>query len=209
MSLRKATAWRSMKLNTRIGEKKMTDYRLACTSKLPITDNNPPFLKGDKGELLRKEQLSKVIPPAPFTKGGENPPSAISRRSLARGFTILELLAVVFIISLIAAIAIPRYQRAILKAREAALKQNLHVMRSVIDQYFADKKRYPESLEALVEGGYLRSVPADPFTESSSTWLTIPPESNPFGPPGESGGVYDVKSGAAGVGTNNVSYSEW
>ncbi len=185
----------------------MTDYRPArqLAGELPITDSNPPFLKGDKGGLLRKRQLSKVIPPAPFTKGGENSSSVVA----VRGFTILELLAVVFIISLIAAIAIPRYQRAILKAREAALKQNLHVMRSVIDQYFADKKRYPDSLRDLVEAGYLRSVPVDPFTESSSTWRTIPTESSPFGPPEESGGISDVKSGASGVGTNNVSYSEW
>ncbi|UCF80112.1 MAG: prepilin-type N-terminal cleavage/methylation domain-containing protein [Acidobacteriota bacterium] len=133
----------------------------------------------------------------------------LKNRPLARGFTILELLAVVFIISLIAAIAIPRYQRAILKAREAALKQDLHVMRSVIDQYFADKKKYPESLEELVRAGYLRSVPVDPFTESSNTWQTIPAESNPFGPPEESGGIFDVKSGASGVGTNNISYGEW
>jgi general secretion pathway protein G len=155
--------------------------------------------------LLRDTENENRVP-------GERVPTLASGRASRRtraGFTILELLAVVFIISLIAAIAIPRYQRAILKAREAALKQNLHVMRSVIDQYFADKKKYPESLEELVRAGYLRSVPVDPFTESSGTWRTIPAESSPFGPPEESGGVFDVKSGASGIGTNNISYGEW
>ena len=180
-----------MKRNTRIG-KKMTDYRL------PITDKKTTMDSKNRSSIIGHRSLA-------FAKRFGGARSVIA----ARGFTILELLAVVFIISLIAAIAIPRYQRAILKAREAALKQNLHVMRSVIDQYFADKKRYPDSLETLVGEGYLRSVPVDPFTESSGTWQTIPPESNPFGPPEESGGVYDVKSGASGIGTNSTPYGDW
>jgi general secretion pathway protein G len=125
-----------------------------------------------------------------------------------RGFTLLELLAVVVIIGLLVGIAIPRYMNTIARAREAALKQNLHLMRSLIDQYFADKGHYPERLEDLVTDGYLRTIPVDPMTESNSTWQTIMADSSPLGddmPPG----IFDVKSGASGIGLDGVPYADW
>lgn len=125
-----------------------------------------------------------------------------------RGFTLIELLAVVTIISILVSMAVPHYQNTILRAREAALKQNLHLLRSLIDQYFADKGHYPESLETLVTDGYLRTVPIDPFTDSNSTWQTVEAAASPLGgenPPG----IFDVKSGAPGVGKDGVPYNEW
>jgi general secretion pathway protein G len=130
------------------------------------------------------------------------------KRFSRNGFTLIELLAVVAIISILVAMALPRTEHAILKAREAALKQNLYLMRTTIDQYFADKGHYPEDLQALVQDGYLRSVPVDPFTQSASSWRTVQAESEPLGPD-QPQGIWDVKSGASGTGTNGQPYSEW
>ena len=95
------------------------------------------------------------------------------RRKNERGFTLLELMIVVAILGILTAVAIPRFQQAPQKAKEAVLKTNLHTMREAFDQYFADKAAYPESLETLVEEGYLREVPIDPLTGSSSRWRLI------------------------------------
>lgn len=130
------------------------------------------------------------------------------RRSPHAGFTLIELLIVMSIIGILAAIAVPSYQRSLIKAREAVLMEDLYQIRRAIDAYFADKISYPDSLESLVENKYLRSIPRDPFTESSDTWTTVPPEPAPDGELAE-GGVFDVRSGSDLIGLNGVPYNEW
>jgi general secretion pathway protein G len=132
-------------------------------------------------------------------------------RGGAAGFTLLELLIVVALIGILASLVVPQFRKTPDKAREAVLKEDLFTMRDVIDQYFADKGKYPASLESLVEDGYLRKIPVDPFTNSSDTWQT---EAAPMDEGGEEaegagGGVYDVHSGATGTAMDGSSYSEW
>ncbi len=123
------------------------------------------------------------------------------RGHASRGFTILELMIVVTIVGILATLAVPSYHGSVLRAREAALRQDLFTMRDVLDQHRADKGAYPESLEELVSAGYLRALPVDPFTRSPSTWQEIiePTES----------GVFDVFSGSDLVGSNGVPYNQW
>jgi len=119
---------------------------------------------------------------------------------------------VVSLIGILASIAQPVYLTAIVKAREATLKQNLFKMRDLIDQYSADHGAYPDSLEDLVAKKYIRAIPVDPFTKSDSTWILIPPSTDMDDADlftEEMGGVFDVRSGSEDVGTNNILYSEW
>ncbi|WP_298824630.1 type II secretion system protein [uncultured Piscinibacter sp.] len=120
-----------------------------------------------------------------------------------RGFTLIELLVVMAVVSLLLSIAAPRYFRSVDLAREAALRQDLAVMRDAIDKHFADTGRYPASLEELVAQRYIRRVPADPLTESSETWVIEPPADRDLG------SVYDVKSGAAGAARDGTAYASW
>ncbi len=124
-----------------------------------------------------------------------------------RGFTLLELITVMAIISILTAIAIPQYRGAILQAKEAVLREDLFRFRDTIDQYQADKGVYPPSLEALVEQGYLRSIPNDPMT-AAPDWQLVPAEIDPDNP-GLEPGVYDVKSASPGTSASGVLYSEW
>jgi len=117
------------------------------------------------------------------------------------GFTLIELMIVVAIIGILATIAIPSYRQSILKAREAVLKQDLFTMRDLLDQYRADKGKYPATLKDLVTATYLRTVPVDPITQSASTWQEIIDETD--------GGVFDVYSGADLVATNGTPYNQW
>ena len=126
------------------------------------------------------------------------------KKTGAPGFTLVELMVVIAIIITILSIAIPMYTRAIIRTKESVLKSNLFTIRSVIDQYTYDKEAPPQSLDELVSEGYLRSVPMDPFTESSTEWEQI----SDVGPSGESG-LFDVKSGSDRVGLDGSSYSEW
>ncbi len=124
-----------------------------------------------------------------------------------RAFTLLELITVVALISILAAIALPQYKVAIIQAKEATLRENLFRFRDLIDQYQADKGKYPASLETLVQEGYLRKLPEDPFTRSTD-WLAVFEESDPDRPV-EAPGVFDVKSNSTDVSLGGTPYAEW
>ncbi len=121
-----------------------------------------------------------------------------------RGFTLLEMMVVMTIIVTIVSIAVPFYSAALVRARESVLRSNLLTLRSVIDQYTYDKEAPPQSLEDLVQEGYLREVPIDPITNSRDTWELI----IETGPTGESG-LFDVRSGAEETSLSGTPYSEW
>jgi general secretion pathway protein G len=129
-------------------------------------------------------------------------------RTGSRGFTLVELLIVISLISILAAMGIVQYRNSVLSARETVLHTDLFRMRDAIDQYYADKGKYPSTLDALVSEGYMRKVPEDPITKSSDTWVTVPAEPDPNNPSGEPG-VYDVKSGAQGTALDGSSYSDF
>lgn len=128
-------------------------------------------------------------------------------RRKARGFTLIELITVVAILGILVGIALPNYRAAILQAKEAVLKENLFRFRDVIDQYQADKGKYPGSLEALVTDGYVRTIPKDPIT-GGKDWTEIPADPDPDSP-GESPGIFDVHSASEGTGTDGTPYKEW
>lgn len=121
--------------------------------------------------------------------------------SKPRGFTLIEILVVMAIVALLATIALPRYFGSIEKSKEVALKENLQVLRTALDRFHTDKGRFPNDLGELVSEKYLRTVPVDPVTESSSTWQLVP--SRDLDQPG----VEDVKSGAPGQTRSNVPYA--
>lgn len=120
-----------------------------------------------------------------------------------KGFTLIELLVVLAIVALLLTLAVPRYFPTIDSARETILAENLRNTRDVIDQFYADRGRYPDSLEQLVEKNYLRSLPVDPITESTDTWILVPPED------AAKGSLYSIKSGAPGNDRHGKPYSEW
>jgi general secretion pathway protein G len=123
------------------------------------------------------------------------------------GFTLLELVTVIALIAVLASIALPQYKTAIIQSREAVLKENLFRMRDVIDQYYVDKGSYPPTLEALVEGGYLRRLPEDPITRLPD-WVPVYAEFDPDRP-GEEPGIQDVKSASEEVSLAGTVYNEW
>jgi general secretion pathway protein G len=114
-----------------------------------------------------------------------------------KGFTLLELMIVIAIIGILASLAQPSYKAAVKKSREAALKENLYNIRGVLDQYYADNGKYPDSLDDVVTKGYMRGVPVDPMTNSDN-WQTVPFESDNLTSPAG----YDVHSSSDGVGMN-------
>ena len=125
-----------------------------------------------------------------------------------RGFTLVELLVVLSLIALLAAMAMVQYKNAIVRSQESVLKNNLWKMRDAIDQYYADKGKYPASLDALVSDGYLRAIPEDPITKSKDTWETVPAEPDPNNPSADPG-IYNIKSGAQGTALDGSTYSDW
>lgn len=120
-----------------------------------------------------------------------------------RGFTLIELLVVLGIVALLLTLAVPRFFPRIDNARETILAENLRNTRAVIDQYYSDTGRYPDSLDQLVEKKYLRSLPRDPVTESSATWIVVAPED------GAKGAVYSIKSGAPGNDRSGKPFLDW
>jgi len=124
------------------------------------------------------------------------------------GFTIIELLVVLSLIVVLATIGMTQYKNSRVYASESVLRTDLFRMRDAIDQYYADKGQYPTTLDALVSEGYLRKLPDDPFTKSSTTWQTVPAEPDPNNPTAEPG-VYDVKSGSDRTALDGSKYADW
>ncbi len=122
------------------------------------------------------------------------------RTRVAKGFTLIELLIVLSVIALMLTIALPNYFHSIDTSKEKVLAENLLATRDAIDRFFGDAGRYPDSLDELVEKRYLRTLPVDPITESTTTWHIVPPD-EPL--PGK---VYDIRSGAQGVDGNGKPY---
>ena len=119
------------------------------------------------------------------------------------GFTLIELLVVLAVLATLLTLAVPRYFGSIDKSKEAVLKENLLQMREAISRYHADKGKYPETLETLAAERYLYKVPLDPITDSTATWIVVPPQDP------EKSGVYDVRSGAPGTGRDGREYVQW
>ena len=130
------------------------------------------------------------------------------RKITRRGYTLIELIIVMAIISILVAIAVPMYQKSLVRTKESLLKNNLFTLRTVIDEYTFDKQKAPQSLNDLVDQGYLRGVPVDPITGSNQTWrvvmedaITSVDQTQP--------GIYDVRSGADARSLEGNSYAEW
>ena len=119
------------------------------------------------------------------------------------GFTLVELLVVLAILAMLLTLAVPRYFSSIERAKEAALKQDLNTLRESIDKFYADRGQYPKTLEDLVEKKYIRKLPIDPISESTTTWLLVAPE-----PPLE-GDIADIHSGALGTAKDGTQYADW
>ena len=140
-------------------------------------------------------QLASVEPRA-STRGA---------RRFRRGFTLIEILIVVTIIGILVTLAQPSFHRAVTAAKEATLKENLFILRDVIDQFYADNTKYPAALTELVEKGYIRQVPKDPITGSADTWVIVPATDEQ----GQQVGVFDVKSGSDRTAHDGSRYADW
>jgi general secretion pathway protein G len=131
-----------------------------------------------------------------------------SSRGSAAGFTLIELLIVLSLISILAAMGVVQYRNGVRHTQESVLRTDLFRMRDAIDQYYADKNKYPGSLDTLVSDGYMRRIPEDPVTQSVDTWQTVAAEPDPSNPTAEPG-IYDVKSGAQGTALDGSTYADW
>lgn len=129
-------------------------------------------------------------------------------RQTDEGFTLIELMIVMLLIVILAGLSAVQYRNSIRTTKEAALRSDLFLMRDAIDQYYADKVKYPDSLQTLVSEGYLRAVPKDPMTDSSDTWQTTQATPLP-GSASADAGVYDIKSGSNDTATDGSRYSDW
>jgi general secretion pathway protein G len=149
-------------------------------------------------QALRKTRTGKVT--------GSFAGSRLSRA--VRGFTLIELMVVMAIISILLAIALPIYQKSIIRAKESVLRNNLFTLRTMIDEYTIDKQKAPESLQELVSEGYLRQIPQDPMTGSDQTWKTVM-EDSPIGGSTSAPGIFDVKSGSDKTALDGSLYADW
>jgi general secretion pathway protein G len=129
-------------------------------------------------------------------------------RTGRRGFTLVELMIVMTIITVIVSIAVPMYQKAIVRAKESVLRNNLFTLRTLIDEYTFDKQKAPQTLDDLVREGYLRQVPLDPMTSSNQTWRVIMEDTTASVNQNEPG-IFDVRSGADQTSLEGTAYSEW
>ena len=167
-----------------------------------------PPTRNESPALTRRQTLGCPILRRVIAKGGNE----IASRPLAsanQGFTLLELMIVMVVIGLLAAIAIPAYTTNIKHAREAVLKEDLHILRQAIDSYTVDKQKAPQSLDDLVQSGYIKnSLPVDPFTHRSDTWMPVQEDTLMSLDQTESG-IDDVHSGSQETAIDGTSYSTW
>jgi len=131
-----------------------------------------------------------------------------ARAPRASGFTLMEMMIVMTLIVILAGIGLSVYGNSVQRSKEAVLKEDLFQMRDAIDQYYADKNKYPGNLEDLVSDKYIRSVPVDPFTASADTWQTTMSEPDPGNPTLQSG-ISNVKSGSDQTGLDGTRYADW
>ena len=136
-------------------------------------------------------------------------PSTVTGRRRGRwhaGFTLIEVMVVMALIVTLASIGLAVYANSVTRAKESVLKEDLFRMRDAIDQFYADKNKYPSSLQDLVSEKYLRAIPVDPFTNSADTWQTVLAEPDPSN---VEPGIYDVRSGSDQQALDGTKYSEW
>jgi general secretion pathway protein G len=134
--------------------------------------------------------------------------NAAHLRGRLDGFTLIELLIVMVLLILLAGVSLTVYGTSVQRGKEAALKEDLFQMRKAIDEYYADKSKYPADLQTLVTEKYLRKIAPDPFTGSADTWTTVPSDPDPSNPSAEPG-ISDVRSGSDQTGSDGRPYSEW
>jgi general secretion pathway protein G len=167
---------------------------------IPRTRNQSP-------PLTRRQTLGCPILRSLIAKRG-NEDASQPLAFAEQGFTLLELMIVMVVIGLLAAIAIPAYTTNIKHAREAVLKSDLHTLRTAIDSYTVDKQKAPQSLDDLVQAGYLKAMPVDPFTHRSDTWMPV--QSDMLSTLDQTAsGIDDVHSGSQETAIDGTSYNSW
>lgn len=132
------------------------------------------------------------------------------KRNRSRGFTLLELMIVIFVMLILVSIAVPNFTRSVQRSREAVLRQNLFTLRDLISQYTLDKQKAPQSLDDLVQAGYLKNIPKDPMTDQAD-WVAEQEQDNTVMSPDEQdqGGIDDVHSASTAVGSDGTAYNTW
>ena len=132
-----------------------------------------------------------------------------AKRNRSRGFTLLELMIVIFVMLILISIAVPNFTRSVQRSREAVLRQNLFTLRDLISQYTLDKQKAPQSLDDLVQAGYLKQIPKDPITEQAD-WVTEQEDNTVMSPDEQDqGGIDDVHSASTAVGSDGTAYNTW
>jgi len=129
-------------------------------------------------------------------------------RSGSRGFTLIELMVVMAVISILVSIAVPFYQKSVLRSKETVLRNNLYTMRTVIDEYTYDKQKAPQQLDELVKEGYLRAIPIDPIAGNNTSWKIIMEDSTSSVNQNEPG-IFDVKSSSDKTSLDGTPYADW